>query len=161
MIVVTVGTQLPFDRLVSAVDDWAGASATSSDVFAQIGDGSVPRHIRWAQFVKSVEFREMCQQAEAIVSHAGIGSVLTALEFKKPLLVLPREARWGEHRNDHQRATAQWLYESERVAVAWSADDVIRKLDSIGSWPVPQRGNTSENTRLVSRLREFLSQDFV
>ncbi len=36
MIFVTVGEQLPFDRLVRAVDEWAAASG--KEVFAQIGN---------------------------------------------------------------------------------------------------------------------------
>ena len=36
MIFVTVGTQGPFDRLVRAVDKWAGMRARA-DIFAQTG----------------------------------------------------------------------------------------------------------------------------
>ena len=38
MILVTVGTDLPFDRMVRVVDDWAGETGRR-DVFAQIGEG--------------------------------------------------------------------------------------------------------------------------
>ena len=44
--------------------------------------------------------------ADAIIAHAGMGTILTALEMGKPLLVMPRRAELGEHRNDHQLATA-------------------------------------------------------
>ena len=36
MIFVTVGTQLAFDRMIKAVDEWAGARGRT-DVFAQVG----------------------------------------------------------------------------------------------------------------------------
>ena len=39
MILVTVGSQEPFDRLIIAVDEWA-ASSGRSDVFAQIAAGT-------------------------------------------------------------------------------------------------------------------------
>ena len=50
MIFLTVGTQLPFDRLVAAVDDWCAARG-ESDVFGQIcdpgPDGYRPKHFEW------------------------------------------------------------------------------------------------------------------
>ena len=39
-IFVTVGTQLPFDRLIAAIDSWAGKNA-QADIFAQVGDGGM------------------------------------------------------------------------------------------------------------------------
>ncbi len=60
------------------------------------------------------------QAATAIVAHAGMGTILTALEMGKPLLVMPRRAALGEHRNDHQLATASRFAELGRVKVAFS-----------------------------------------
>jgi hypothetical protein len=61
VIFVTVGTQLPFDRLIRAVDEWAGAAA-GADVFAQIGPTAVePRHIAYRRFVSPAECRERLQ----------------------------------------------------------------------------------------------------
>ncbi len=50
MIFLTVGTQLPFDRLVAAVDAWA-ARQPGQEVFGQISDpgpaGYRPKHFAW------------------------------------------------------------------------------------------------------------------
>jgi UDP-N-acetylglucosamine transferase subunit ALG13 len=106
VIFVTVGTQVAFDRLITAVDEWAGA-AVGREVFAQIGPTRLrPRHIEYAPFVSPQECTERMLAAKAIVAHAGMGTILTALEMGKPLLVMPRRAALGEHRNDHQLATA-------------------------------------------------------
>ena len=64
MIFVTVGHQMPFDRLISAVDKWA-AERGRDDVFAQIGETELrPRHIRWAAKVDPGEFRERVEAAD-------------------------------------------------------------------------------------------------
>ena len=56
MIFVTVGEQLPFDRLIKTVDEWA-ASQGREDVFAQIGKASyIPKHIKWTKFVSPEKF---------------------------------------------------------------------------------------------------------
>ena len=90
MIFVTVGAQMPFDRLVRAVDEWAGQSGTR-DVFAQIGTTDLrPRHIEWVSFLQPAEFLERVRAARLIIAHAGMGSILTALGLGKQILVMPR-----------------------------------------------------------------------
>lgn len=156
MIFVTVGGQLPFDRLVHAVDDWAAQSQYRA-VFAQIGDSQdPPRHIRWQRFLTAVEFRRAATEADAIVAHAGIGTILTALALRKTLLVMPRRERLGEHRNDHQWATVRHLgrlaglvaAHDERELVAW-----LPHLDTLA--PLAAR-DLPERQRLVAFLRLFI-----
>jgi UDP-N-acetylglucosamine transferase subunit ALG13 len=115
MIFVTVGVQLPFDRLVRAVDAWAG-ERMRSDVFAQIGPSQYrPQHIEFRAFVEPPEFRRLVECADAVVAHAGMGSIITALELAKPLIVMPRRAELGEHRNDHQLSTARHMLAHPRL----------------------------------------------
>lgn len=129
-ILVTVGTELPFDRLVSAVDFWAADRGRSSEVFAQIGASTdPPARIRWARFVDGAAFHEYFCTADLIVAHAGMGTILSALQYQRPLIVMPRRADLGEHRNDHQLATATRLSEQGRVNVAIDENDLTRRLD--------------------------------
>jgi UDP-N-acetylglucosamine transferase subunit ALG13 len=131
MIFVTVGTELPFDRLIRTVDDWA-RQAGRTDVFAQIGHAKFePSFIPFARFLEAPEFSERFRAADCIVSHAGMGTILTALSCGKPLLVMPRRADQGEHRNDHQLATARHMREHQRVAVADDEHELRQQLDQL------------------------------
>lgn len=130
MIFVTVGTQLAFDRLIRAVDGWAGRHA-GHEFFAQIGPGDYkPAHMAHADFVAPARVDEFMQRADLIVSHAGMGSILTALRYQTPILVMPRQAALGEHRNEHQRATARWLGSKPGVFVAWDETELVQRLDA-------------------------------
>ncbi|RFA29341.1 hypothetical protein CAI21_09730 [Alkalilimnicola ehrlichii] len=107
MIFVTVGTQLPFERLVQAVDNWA-ARHPGEDVFIQLGQTTyAPTHCRSVAYTPQAEWERLFQQAERVVSHAGMGTILKSLDYGKPLLMMPRLAVYREHRNDHQVATAK------------------------------------------------------
>lgn len=129
MIFVTVGTQLPFDRLVMAVDEWA--KDKDIEVFAQTGETSVkPKSIKHAEYLKPSEADKMFREATLIVSHAGVGSILSALKYKKPILILPRRASLGEHRNEHQLATAKWVGSRSGINVAWDENELIEVLNS-------------------------------
>ncbi|MCA8970606.1 MAG: glucuronosyltransferase [Planctomycetes bacterium] len=132
MILVTVGAQMPFDRLVLAVDAWASGADRCAEVFAQIGDeGIAPASIEWTRFLEPDEFRRRLEQTSLLVAHAGTGSIFCALEFGIPVLVMPRHAAKGETRNDHQIATARRFEALGHVHVAWDEHEVASKIDTL------------------------------
>lgn len=157
MIFVTVGTQLPFERLIGAVDRWAGESGRA-DVFAQTCSGTTtPEHLEWVAWLDPTEFRKRAREASLIVSHAGMGSVLTALEFNKPIVVLPRRVVLGEHRNDHQVATARWLASQGRVQVAMDERELITLLENGAEHTRPGEIRPWASEGLLDAIRGFLS----
>lgn len=160
MILVAVGTQFPFDRLVETVDRWAAASGTS-DVVAQIGPSSyLPTAITAHAFLPPKEFQALLERADLVVAHCGMGSILSALSHGKRIIVMPRSAAKGEHRNDHQHATAQRFSVQPGVTVAWDETDLRNCLERIGDHggedagvqPIPAKAPR----QLTDRLRAFL-----
>lgn len=111
MIFLTVGTHEPFDRLVRAVDDWAGARGAGTQIFGQITARAAyrPRHFTWQATLDPADFRARLASASLIVSHAGMGTILSALAAGTPVAVMPRRGHLGETRNDHQQATVLGL----------------------------------------------------
>jgi len=106
VIFASVGSMLPFDRLVRAVDDWAAANP-ARPVFVQIGDGAYePRHAPFARVMPQAEYRQRLRDCTLFVAHVGMGSILQALEDGKQMLMLPRLHALGEHTTDHQLHTA-------------------------------------------------------
>ena len=156
MIFVTVGTDLPFDRLVLAVDAWAGERGRS-DVFAQVGRSTCrPQHIRCQPFLEPEEFRACFTQASVIVAHAGMGTILSALQWGKPLLVMPRRASLGEHRNEHQLATARHLAGLDKLNVSFDEAALRQELDRLSTLAPRARIGTFAGDPLVGALRTFI-----
>lgn len=156
MIFVTVGTQLTFDRLIKAVDGWA-AQRGRTDVLAQVGPSDyAPSTIKVQKFMTPQECDQHMRAADVIVAHAGMGTILTALELGKPVLILPRRAALGEHRNDHQLATAQRFGELGSVSVAMDEAELMRKLDHIGQLGSAPRISPYASDRLIGALRSFI-----
>lgn len=106
MIFASVGSMLPFDRLVKAVDEWAAANPAEK-VFLQIGRGEYePRHAPFTRMMPHTEYRQRLEDCDLFVAHVGMGSILQSLELRKQLLMLPRLAALREHTTDHQLHTA-------------------------------------------------------
>ena len=156
MIFVTVGTQLSFDRLIEAVDAWAGENPSES-VFAQVGPGQYKtRYCQSAAFVPPNQANDLFLRADLIVSHAGMGSILTAMRYRKPILVMPRRASLGEHRNEHQLATAKWLHKKAGVFVANDASDMSRLLSARSNLTSGNGISDYADVAFTDCLRDFI-----
>ncbi len=147
---------MPFDRLVRAVDEWAGARQRR-DVFAQIGPTDWrPRHLAWTGFLEPEDFRRRVREASVLVAHAGMGSILTALESGKPILVMPRRGDLKETRNDHQVATAKQFKSLGRVAVAMDESELPGHLDNLSTIASTEPISPYASPRLLEAVRDFI-----
>lgn len=129
MIFVTTGTQEPFDRLLAVIVSFAKESGI--DIVVQ-GKTEIkfPSNVLVKEFLSPMEFDQYFQSADFIVSHAGMGTIISALERGKKLVVFPRIASLGEHRNEHQMATANKMSQLSMVDVAFDDDQLLRMLRS-------------------------------
>ena len=157
MIFVTVGTQLPFDRLVKAVDDWAEVS-DERDIIAQVGPADyAPRHFPTFPFVEPPEFARLLRECSVIVAHAGIGSIATARNLGKPIIVLPRDHLRGEHRDGHQIATAAEFAGRPGIYIAADEAEVGVLLNMRGMLKAGPLDDGRAPIEMVERLNAWLT----
>ena len=131
MIFLTVGTQLPFERLVRAVDDWA-AQHPETSVIGQVGRTVFqPSAFSIVSSLGPEQYYDMFEEADVVVAHAGMGTIISALERAKPLLLMPRLASLNEHRNDHQLGTAAHFKKYETIRVVEDASRFDEALDRL------------------------------
>lgn len=159
MIFVTIGTQEPFDRLIRAVDQYAPKWG-GERVIAQMGVSEYsPRNIEQVDYLSPEKYAEIFDESRLIISHAGTGTILTALLKRKPILVMPRIASLGEHRNEHQMATAVRF--GELGYLKWAKNEIalVEILDESESYEflLPSKIVTERASQsLLDDLREFI-----
>jgi UDP-N-acetylglucosamine transferase subunit ALG13 len=158
MIFVTVGSDVPFDRLVRVIDEWAGTTGRT-DVFAQIGNTNLkPAHLTYTNFLEPEEFARRVATASIIISHAGMGTILYALRSEKPILVMPRKGSLGETRNEHQLATAKRLLELGKISVAFDEASLRVSLDHLDEFKPREKITPFASEELLSALRDFVAK---
>jgi UDP-N-acetylglucosamine transferase subunit ALG13 len=158
MIFVTVGSMFPFERLIHAMDDWA-SQHPEQEILAQIGGGQYePRQMRWQRMIAPDEYKKVVYSCRLMVAHAGTGSVFTASEFRKPIVLLPRRAAQKEHTTDHQLDTAKWLEHKQGIFVAWSENDLAQTIERAGQNARNLQAliPTSAPKPFLERIRDFL-----
>lgn len=119
---------MPFDRLVSIVNDWV--TKKEIKVVAQIGKSEISfKNIDVIDYVSEDQLYRYIKEADIVVAHAGMGTILSAMTIGKPLIIMPRSAAKGEHRNNHQYGTASKIINIDGVHVAWDEEELMAMLD--------------------------------
>lgn len=140
MIFLTVGTQIPFDRLVKTVDQAVDGGVIQEEIFAQIGDSSYkPHNFKCVKFLRKQEFDDSVSCCSSIISHAGMGAITVALDNNKPLLVMARLKKFGEAVNDHQVALARRFEEYGCLLVVDHADEFSDKFKQVQAFMAQKR----------------------
>ena len=107
MILVTLGTQkFEMNRLVKAADRLA--ELLGEEVFVQCGHSTYqPEKCNYSAFVDTAQFAEMIQNCSVLITHSGVGTIMTGIQAKRPIIVVPRLKKYHEHVDDHQLQIAE------------------------------------------------------
>ena len=129
MILVTLGTQdKNFERLLKAIDKEIDKGNIKDKVVVQAGYTKYKsKNMEIFKSVSNDRLEELMDEASLIITHGGVGSILTALKHHKKVIATPRLAKYNEHTNDHQK---QIIEEFGRLGYIIPLKD-LTKLDKM------------------------------
>ncbi len=131
MIFATCGSShLPFERLMQAL-----AVLPPDELVVQHGPAEPPPAARAVPFLPYGEVVALIQEADVVISHAGVGSIICAIRAGHTPIVFPRVKRHSETVDDHQVELATALEERGTVRVTWTPEDLPAAIQSL-----PPRG---------------------
>ncbi|HEX8752620.1 MAG TPA: glycosyltransferase [Solirubrobacterales bacterium] len=128
MIFVTVGTHhQPFKRMLDAV-----ATIEGAELVVQHGPGSPPPNATVAEpFMPFDRMLHYYREADAVITHAGVGSILCAVREGHTPLVVPRQHALGEHVDDHQAELTRALEARGSVVAVWDTGRLAEQLTEL------------------------------
>jgi UDP-N-acetylglucosamine transferase subunit ALG13 len=130
-IFVTVGFEsYPFDRLLKAIDEGVERGAIAGEVSIQ--DGHSGYRVLCGRSYPFLEFEEVAARlddADIVVGHAGVGTMLLCLAHGKIPILMPRESRYHEHVDNHQVEFARRMESEGTAIVAWDKEDLLSKIN--------------------------------
>ena len=156
LVVAVVGTSLvyPFDRLVRSLHSISGVRP----VIIQRGISSErPARATVFDFVDFDKLADYVAEAQLVVTHGGIGSVLLALAHGKHPIVMPRRQDLGEAVDDHQVAFAERLQKEGLAKVVDTEADLMSAVLSPAPSPVAQASEHTLVGDLATLVEELLS----
>jgi UDP-N-acetylglucosamine transferase subunit ALG13 len=155
MMLVTVGSS-GFNRVVRLADELKGEGRIRGRLVVQGGRITYkPRHAdEFFRFTSWERINELNREARCVISHAGAGCILTALQYGTPFIAVPRLKELGEHNNDHQMEIARTLEGAGKVLVANDKSELEKCLKLVyrGWKPVTEKTGSD----LVSGIERFV-----
>lgn len=148
VIFATVGSHptFEFDRFLRLLE-----SVPGDDLVVQFGPGRPPANAREAMpWMTYEEILEHMNSASHVISHAGVGTILTAIRAGHVPIVFPRLRRFDETVDDHQLELARALVKTERVVLVEEAVDLA---SAIQTSPPRGSGSTPNDTALIEAVR--------
>ena len=70
----------------------------------------------------------MVKESSLYFSHVGMGHIFTAKEIMTPIIVVNRQFKLNEHRNDHQADGLKWMAKLKGVYTATTKDELFDYL---------------------------------
>lgn len=158
MIFVTVGSnEHQFNRLLKEIDKLVESNKLNDKIVAQIGNSTyIPKKIEYFKFKPYDEIEKIVEKSKIIITHAGAGSIMLALEKNKPLIVVPRMKKYGEHVNDHQIEITKELEKQGKLIVVYD----ISKLESAiyMSRKIKNINKDVKKIKIIDILNEYIKK---
>lgn len=153
---LSVGSRFPMDRLILAVDQFIGENSGYSCI-AQIGDSALkPQHIEYYKTLNQRQFNIYADEADLIVSHAGMGNIILASELNKPIVIIPRRAHLKEIINDHQLGTIKGFTGKHGIFAVKDEQDIKEAIPrAIAS--SRDKDIYREREQLINNLRSYIN----
>ena len=156
MILVMLGTQNnSFHRLLEEIDKLIENGQIKENVVVQAGYTKYEStNMKIFDFISSDELNKLEQQADCIITHGGVGSIIGSIEKNKKVIAVPRLKQYGEHVNDHQLDIVQSF---DKLGYIIGISDVSQLSDAL------QQIETFEPKKYIQNTGNIISivQDFI
>jgi UDP-N-acetylglucosamine transferase subunit ALG13 len=149
LIVAALGThEQPFERVLDLLE----GIELDEELVIQHGhtESRSSLEARWHRFLGYEEVIALFEEASAVISHAGIGTLLTALGAGKVPIAVPRLRRLREHIDDHQLQIVEAFGARGYVIPCLEGDDLSDLLQEARSREPLVRNASGELPHVVA-----------
>lgn len=158
MVFVAVGTQkFQFNRLLKMVDNLIEQGYLTGEVFAQIGHSDyVPRNYAYKDFMGKDDFQACIDRCDLLITHSGVATIIAGLRLHKPVVVVPRLAKFGEHVDDHQFQIAESFSTKNLLLMCKEQDNLAEIIKDAQTHTFAEY--VSQRTMVLTTIREYLEE---
>lgn len=159
MIFIALGTQkFQFNRLLKLVDKLVEEKKINDKVFAQIGYSDYkPRNYRFVEFLNKDDFEDNINMCNLLITHGGVGTIISGLNKDKSIIVVPRLAKYYEHVDDHQCEIAK-AFSRKKLVLAYNEKeelDYLIKQSKIFKYEKYISNRKNINLRVIEFIEKY------
>lgn len=155
MILVTLGTQdKKFTRLLEKIDELIDKKIITDEVVVQAGYSADYKssNMKIFDLISKDEFDKLISECNVLITHGGVGAILTGLKYNKKVIAIPRLKKYKEHVNDHQIQIVK-NFDEEGLIIGSFVDDLESNYLKINKFnPKKFKSNKNNMLKLVQEL---------
>ena len=156
MILVLLGTQdKSFKRLLDKVEEQINLGNIKEKVIVQAGYTKYnSSNMEIFDLISNDKLNKLMDDADIIITHGGVGSIIESLKKNKKIIVCPRLKKYNEHTNDHQLQIVESFSKKGYIIPYYENDDLGKILKEIKDFkPRKYRSNTKN---MINTLENYI-----
>lgn len=158
MILVTLGTQdKTFERLLKAIDKQIKKGNIKDRVVVQSGFTKYEsENMEIFDLIPMKTFDKLIDDADLIITHGGVGSILSAIRKNKKVIAIPRLSKYKEHTNDHQKQIVEEFVNKGYILTCKDLNKIDETIREIKKFK-PQKYK-SNNNQMIDLINDFIKK---
>lgn len=156
MILVLLGTQNnSFHRLLEEVQKNIENKKIKEEVIVQKGYTKFEsQDMKMYTEIPIDELNKLIDQADLIITHGGVGSIISSIKKGKKVIAVPRLEKYKEHVNDHQKDIVETFNQSGYIIGIENVEQLGEALDKVESF-IPKK-YISDNSKMLKIIEDFI-----
>lgn len=158
MVFICLGTQkFQCNRLLKEMDRLVEQGLIHEKVFAQRGYSDyVPMHYESIEFLSKDDFEDRVAECSMMISHSGVGTIISAINHHKPVVVFPRLKKYKEHVDNHQLEIAKAFHKKQLVLMYNEGDNLSELIERGKSFHF--ESYTSQREKVIELIKIYLRE---
>lgn len=160
MILVLLGTQNnSFRRLLEEIERLIQNKVIKEEVIVQAGYTKYEsENMKILDFTSNEELEELQKKADLIITHGGVGSIITSLEMGKKVIAVPRLHEYGEHVNNHQKEIVEKFHKNGNIIGIQSVEELEEAIEKVKEFkPMSYTKNNSNMLEIIGKFIDDIS----
>lgn len=159
MIFVTLGTQdKSFSRLLDAIEKQIKNDNIKEKVIVQAGHTDyISDNMEILKIIPMDEFDKYIKECDLLITHAGVGSIMTGLNNNKKVIAAARLKEYNEHTNNHQIQIAEEFSKEGYILYLDNFDKLDEILENVKKFK--PRKFKSNNEKFVNIIENFIDNN--
>ena len=159
MILVTLGTQdKKFTRLLDDIQKEIDKENIKDKVIVQAGFTKYEsKDMEIFDLIDREKFNELMNSCDLLITHGGVGSIISGLKANKKVIACPRLAKYQEHINDHQVQIVDRFSESGYL-LSYKDGDNLKDILTKAKKFKPKK-YISNTDKMINIIENFIDND--
>lgn len=156
MILVMLGTQNnSFHRLLEKIDDLINKRIINDEVVVQAGYTKYEsNNMKIFSLIPVEELEELIEKADLVITHGGVGSIISSLKKGKKVIAVPRLHEYQEHVNNHQKEIIETFNKKGYIIGIQDVNQLEEAIEKSKDF-IPEKYQ-SNNKKMLNIIENFI-----